>query len=280
MALRRHPLSLLLRKQLPTGPLDTDEKMATWPKALLILVMGDGNNNDNNVHDLLATIQYVQDVPLATGGVAFYRLSATLGDGGGDNDARCANLFERHLSGMGFSPFVRTVRTVATWARPAYMDASKLAQSTASSSVVEFKSKAGLLAVTLLAGTPSAEVVGKFDRAWLRVSPTTVGVLDSQLARLATLMRSGGRVLLSVVGDHVEHPAAAGESKGGGVGGGRPPAVQAAVQAAVARRGWEAHVVFLATQVVDGALAKLVDYLVVLPGEKLAPFNVACYCCQ
>ena len=193
-------LQLWLRKSLPEGPIDANIQMASWPKALMVLV------DDCEAFVRVASF-LVEVAGLEYGRLTLImQLNATASRGDGCSKDISEETLDARFGGHRlFEPFVRgTPRTIRSRAHSArYIDSSKLPSGPGSQGggcvvIEEFNSTIkGVLPATVLlvpcAEIPSASMVGTFDRVWLRSE-----IFQDQLKALRTLLRHNARMLLTV----------------------------------------------------------------------------------
>ena len=265
-------LQLWLRRHLPTGLVDASLAMATWPKALMVLV--------SQRDDLIRAAEFLTE----TAGLEFGRLTLILLNTAVVGNTHDSGISERALDAefgpFGFAPFTRKTRTLRSRMPAArYVDTSKMVDSEC---IIEFNSVIkGILPASILtvpgSVLPTASMVGTFDRIWWR-SPT----FQDQMVMLRDLMRPNARMLLSVKED-----AALSNH------------ISGAVVAAEAL-GLDAHIVGQSLmpseenetprekKVTDGSqkeaacTARFIrrDLLVQSPSAMATKFRVSCYCCQ
>ena len=304
--MNENALQLWIRKTLPSGPIDAGLAMATWPKALMVLV--------SRRDDMRRAAAFLTDAAgLEFGRLTLILLNAIINNKGegGTAGALTEETLDAEFGPHGFSPFVRGKRTLRSRAHTAsYVDASKIDDGVGVDvAVVEFNSTIkGVLPATVLLvpgpTLPSVSMVGTFDRAWSRAQ-------DFQLRALHALLRPNARMLLSV-----REPAAADNNDRNNMSAAGGDEVSADKNAdmrllpAAEALGLKPHIVGQALVSLEGSACSSVaemndrvlekrdrvaavaasdnavtlrdvDYLVQLPGDKTnMNFRVSCYCCQ
>lgn len=265
-------LQLWLRKHLPTGLVDAGLAMATWPKALMVLV--------SRRDDLIRVAKFLTE----TARLEFGRLTLILLNTAVVGDTHDGGISERALDAefgpFGFAPFTRKIRTLRSRMPAAsYVDTSRTVDS---EFIIEFNSVIrGILPASVLAvpGSvlPTVSMVGTFDRIWCR-SPA----LQQQMATLRDLMRPNARMLLSVREDTTLSNRVSGAT------------------IAAESLGLDAHIVGQSlmpseeneapreVKVTDGSQEEVIraihsirrDLLIQSPSATATKFRVSCYCCQ
>lgn len=183
--MNENSLQLWLRKKLPLGPIDAGKHMATWPRALMVLV--------SCIEDYVTAAAFLSKVAR----VEFGRLTLIL-----YSEHMTTAKLDEILKPHGFGPFFRFVRDDVLSAQT-YMSggANKVESECSAGRIVEMRSTInGLLPTSILffpeaAKMPCPSLVGKFDRAWLRMSESRLG-----LHTMHSLMRPNARMLVTTKG--------------------------------------------------------------------------------